>query len=299
MLRLAVPNKGALNGPAASLLVEAGYRVHRDGKSLFAIDGDNALQFVFLRPMDIARNVGSGVLDVGITGQDLIAGAGTSEHVTELLELGFGNSAFYFAVPSTSSVTDVGDLDGASVATSFPDIVRASENIGIKLDLITLDGAVESAIELGLADAIADVVETGASLRAAGLVTIGDPIMTSQAVLVRGQRTLPDASEQAIEVLIARLRGVLIARRYVIMDYNCPVAALSDARTITPGMESPTISQLDDPEWAAVRAMVPRGGVQHVMDRLWKTGARAIFVTPLEACRLQYESLSADRFKWF
>lgn len=286
MLRFAVPNKGSLSGPATSLLVEAGYRVHRDSKVLFAVDTENALQFVFMRPLDIARNVGSGVLDVGITGQDMLAEAGTSEHVTELLELGFGNSAVYFAAPIASGIADVDDLDGMRVATSFPNIVEATKDIGIKLEPIILDGAVETAIELGLADAIADVVETGASLRAAGLGTIGDPIQISQAVLVRTRGRLSDVAEQAIEALTARLRGVLIARQYVIMDYNCPIVALDDARAITPGMESPTISRIDEPGWAAVRAIVPRSDVQTVMDRLCKTGAKAILVMPLEACRI-------------
>jgi len=174
------------------------------------------------------------------------------------------------------------------VATSFSTLVaHAAAKIGIHVELVELDGAVETAVELGLADAIADVVETGASLQAAGLHTIGEPIMRSEAVLVRGaQRTLAPASEQAVGVLIQRLRGVLIARQYVMMDYNCPIAALSAARKITPGMESPTVSPLDEDGWVAVRAMVLRAQAQAVMDQLWAAGARAILVTSLEACRL-------------
>ncbi|MFC7344530.1 ATP phosphoribosyltransferase [Saccharopolyspora griseoalba] len=287
MLRLAVPNKGSLNGPATSLLTEAGYRVHRENKALFATDTDNDLQFVFLRPMDIAANVGAGVLDMGITGQDLLTEAGTSGDVSELLELGFGHSSFYFATPSGNARDGIAALDGKRVATSFPQIVEHAEaQHNIKVDTVSLEGAVETAVELGLADAIADVVETGASLRAAGLATIGEPIMRSQAVLVRGRRSLSDDAERAIEVLVARLRGVLIARRYVMMDYNCPDHALDAARAITPGMESPTVSRLDEPGWYAVRAMVLRSESQSVMDRLWNAGARAILVTPLEACRL-------------
>ncbi|MGH3801499.1 MAG: ATP phosphoribosyltransferase, partial [Pseudonocardiaceae bacterium] len=182
----------------------------------------------------------------------------------------------------------IADLDGKRVATSFPALVtQAAAKAGIHVEVVELDGAVETAVELGLADAIADVVETGASLQAAGLHTIGEPIMRSEAVLVRGaRRTLALASEHAVEVLIQRLRGVLIARQYVMMDYNCPVAALPEAREITPGVEAPTISPLDEDGWVAVRAMVLRTQAQAVMDQLWAAGARAILVTPLEACRL-------------
>ncbi|MGH3886619.1 MAG: ATP phosphoribosyltransferase [Pseudonocardiaceae bacterium] len=287
MLRVAVPNKGSLNGPAIQLLSSAGYRVHREHKALFATDVTNDVQFVFLRPTDIARNVGTGVLEVGITGLDLLAAAGTADATIELLRLDFGVSKFSFAAPHGVAAS-IADLDGKRVATSFPALVtQAAAKAGIHVEIVELDGAVETAVELGLADAIADVVETGASLQAAGLHTIGEPIMRSEAVLVRGaRRTLALASEHAVEVLIQRLRGVLIARQYVMMDYNCPVAALPEAREITPGVEAPTISPLDEDGWVAVRAMVLRTQAQAVMDQLWAAGARAILVTPLEACRL-------------
>lgn len=287
MLRIAVPNKGSLSSPATQLLSAAGYRVHREYKALFATDAPNNVQFVFLRPTDIARNVGTGVLEVGITGQDLLAAAGTADSTIELLRLDFGVSKFCFAAPHGVAAC-IADLDGKRVATSFSAMVtQAAAKAGIHVELVELDGAVETAVELGLADAIADVVETGASLHAAGLHTIEEPIMQSEAVLVRGaRRTLAPASEHAVEVLIQRLRGVLIARQYVMMDYNCPTEALPAAREITPGMEAPTVSPLDHEGWVAVRAMVLRTQAQAVMDQLWAVGARAILATPLEACRL-------------
>ncbi|HEU0089074.1 MAG TPA: ATP phosphoribosyltransferase [Pseudonocardiaceae bacterium] len=287
MLRVAVPNKGSLHGPATQMLSAAGYRVHREPRALFASDVTNGVQFVFLRPTDIARNVGEGVLDVGITGQDLLAAVGTADKTTELLELGFGISQFCFAAPR-GMFASLADLDGRRVATSFSPLVRqAAAKAGILVEVIELDGAVETAVELGLADAIADVVETGASLQAAGLETIGEAILRSEAVLVRGTKTaLALDSEQAIDVLIQRLRGVLIARQYVMMDYNCPATTLDAARKITPGMEAPTVSPLDEEGWVAVRVMVLRTQAQAVMDQLWSAGARAILVTPLEACRL-------------
>lgn len=288
MLRVAVPNKGSLHGPTTQLLDEAGYRLHREHRALFAEDRTNNVRFIFWRAGDIARNVGAGVLDVGITGQDLLAGAGTASSTRELLPLGFGNSEFYFAVAADGPIRSVADLDGKRVATSFPRLVeQAAHRHGIEIRTVELDGAVETAVELGLAEAIADVVETGSSLRAAGLVTLGEPILRSQAVLVRGSETaLTEEREQAVQVLLQRMRGVLDARSFVVMDYNCPKSALETATAITPGKESPTVSNLAEPGLVAVRSMVPRADVQNVMDRLAEVGATEILVTRLEACRL-------------
>lgn len=285
MLRVAVPNKGSLSAPATELLSEAGYRVHREHRALFATDRDNQVQLVFLRPSDIARTVGSGVLDLGITGQDLLREVGTAATTTELLELGFGRSEFYFA--AQPGLDDVTKLDGRRVATSFPGLVQqgAAEH-GISVRTVELDGAVETAVELGLADAIADVVETGSSLRAAGLETLGAPILRSQAVLVRGNEPLSEERERAADVLVQRLLGVVRARQWVLVDYNCPTELLDRARTITPGVESPTVSPLNEDGWVSVRAMVQRSRAQSVMDELWQVGARAILVVPLDACRL-------------
>lgn len=285
MLRVAVPNKGSLHGPATELLTDAGYRVHRDRKAMFATDTAHGLQAVFLRPLDIARNIGAGVLDVGITGRDLIAATETA--ATELLPLGFGASRFCFAAPPNSA-RSLADLDGKRIATSFASLVeKAAARAGIHVDVVELDGAVETAVELGLADAIADVVETGASLHAAGLTTVGDVVLESEAVLVRATNSvLSDDREQAVDVLVRRLRGVLIAREYVMIDYNCPTSALPAAKVLTPGIEAPTIAPLDEDGWVAVRAMVQREQAQSLMDELWSVGARAILATPLEACRL-------------
>ncbi|GAB3431302.1 ATP phosphoribosyltransferase [Actinophytocola sediminis] len=287
MLRIAVPNKGSLHGPAVELLTAAGYRVHREHKSLFATDPGNDVQFVFLRPTDIARNVGTGVLDVGITGQDLLAAAENVERTTELLPLGFGRSEFYFAAP-LGEVSAIADLDGKRVATSFAAVVRnAAAAAGIAVEIVELDGAVETAVDLGLADAIADVVETGASLRAAGLHPVGAPIMRSEAVLARGvHRALDADGERAVDVLVGRLRGVVFARQYLMIDYHCPRDLLDDAVRITPGLESPTVAPLVDPKWLAVRAMVPRAGVNTIMDELAALGAKAVLATDIRSCRL-------------
>lgn len=287
MLRIAIPNKGSLHTPTVELLAEAGYRLNREPRSLFAHDPDNNVQAIYWRATDIARNVGSGVLDVGVTGQDLLAGAGTDERTREVLSLGFGNSEFYFAVAGESSIGAVDELDGARIATSHPRLAeQAARQHGISIEPVVLDGAVESAVELGLAEGIADVVETGSSLRAAGLVTIGEPILHSQAVLVRGTAALTEEQEHTLQVLVQRLQGVLDARRYAVMDYNCPSEALETVAAITPGKESPTVSDLAEPGWKAVRVMVPRVELQATMDKVAAAGGTQILVTRLEACRL-------------
>jgi ATP phosphoribosyltransferase len=281
MLRIAVPNKGSLAEPAAAMLKEAGYRQRGDGRELVLADPDNGVEFFFLRPRDIAIYVGSGRLDIGITGRDLLLDSGAPAE--ELLALGFAASTFrYAALPGVGSA--VKDFGGLRVATSFPGLVaKHLAEHGVSAEVIRLDGAVEISIQLGVADVIADVVETGTTLRQAGLEIIGEPILRSEAVLVRRTGAGDDA---AVDQLLRRLQGVLVARRYVMMDYDVPVARLEAAVALTPGIESPTVAPLRDTDWMAVRAMVPRTDAQRIMDALWEVGARAILVTDIHACRL-------------
>jgi ATP phosphoribosyltransferase len=281
MLRIAVPNKGSLSEPASEMLREAGYRQRRDSRELVLPDPDNDVEFFFLRPRDIAVYVGSGTLDVGITGRDLLLDSGTAAE--EVVDLGFARSTFRFAArPGTAN--DAADLAGRRVATSYPvlvgDYLRAR---GVEAEVVRLEGAVETAVRLGVADVIADVVETGSTLRAAGLETFGEPILRSEAVLVRRHDAQDDPQ---LQVLVRRLQGVLVARQYVLMDYDVPAHLVEQACAVTPGLESPTVSPLQNREWMAVRAMVPRRKTNRVMDDLYALGARAILVTNIHACRL-------------
>jgi ATP phosphoribosyltransferase len=281
-LRVAVPNKGSLAEPATLMLREAGYRQRSDGRELVLQDPENGVEFFYLRPRDIAVYVGAGTLDVGITGRDLLLDSGAP--AVELLPLGFADAAFRFAArPGT--VRDEADLAGLRVATSYPGlVVRHLARHGVQAEVIRLDGAVETAVRLGVADVIADVVSTGTTLRQAGLEVVGEPILESQAVLV--QRDEAPAATPALEVFLRRLQGVLVARRYVMMDYDIPVGQVDEACRLTPGIESPTVSPLHREGWVAVRAMVPRDGAQRLMDDLWQIGARGILVTDIHACRL-------------
>jgi ATP phosphoribosyltransferase len=261
------------------MLAEAGYTGRRDPKDLHVIDPGNDVEFFYLRPRDIATYVGSGALDVGITGRDLLLDA--RARAREVEALGFGDSTFRFAGPP-GRFQSVADLDGVRVATAYPGLVDAYlDEQGVAVDLVPLDGAVESAVGLGVADAVADVVSTGTTLRQAGLEVFGPVMLQSEAVLIAGPR---DAD--GTETLLRRLRGVMVARRYVLIDYDLPANLVDQAVALAPGIESPTISPLRDPEWVAVRIMSPRRSVNNVMDRLYALGARAILVTAIHAARL-------------
>jgi len=279
-LRIAVPNKGALSLAASEILREAGYRQRSDSKELALIDVDNDVEFFYLRPRDIALYVGEGTLDVGITGRDLLLDSGA--HATEVMALGFGRSRFHFAGP-IGRFASLDQLAGTRIATSYVGVVRAflAEH-GIEATVTRLDGAVETSIQLGVADVIADVVETGSTLRAAGLETFGEVILDSEAVLIA--RDGADTGE--FEIFRRRVEGVLVARSYVMMDYDIEQSNLDRAAALAPGLEGPTISPLGKAGWVAVRVMVPRTGSQRLMDELYSLGARAILLTDIHACRL-------------
>ncbi|GAB3665750.1 ATP phosphoribosyltransferase [Nocardioides korecus] len=281
LLRIAIPNKGALSQAASEMLREAGYRQRTDSKQLSVIDAENGVEFFYLRPRDIALYVGEGTLDVGITGRDLLLDSGSKAE--EVRTLGFGRSSFRFAArPGTLGSLD--DLAGKRIATSYVGVVRRhlSER-GVQADVVRLDGAVESSIQLGVADVIADVVETGSTLRAAGLEILGDVILESEAVLIARAGSV---EPHGFEIFKRRLDGVLVARSYVMMDYDMPREHIEAAVALTPGLEGPTLSPLHREGWVAVRAMVPRDGAQKLMDDLYEVGARAILLTDIHACRL-------------
>ncbi|MEO0010521.1 MAG: hypothetical protein RIQ39_110 [Actinomycetota bacterium] len=281
MLRIAVPNKGSLADSSIAILKEAGYRQRSDSRDLVLTDNSNGVEFYYLRPRDIAIYVGSGELEAGITGRDLLIDSGATAE--EVLPLDFGGSTFRFAGPAGADLT-LDSIQGKRVATAYPGLVeRYLSPRGISASVVRLDGAVESSIRLGVADLIADVVSTGNTLRQAGLQVFGDPILTSEAILIkRAGASVP----AGLDILIRRLQGVVTARQYVLLDYDIPKSEVDKACAITPGLESPTISPLQKAEWVAVRAMVLRSETNRLMDELWALGARGILVTDIHACRL-------------
>jgi len=283
-LSVALPNKGALSADSAEILREAGYKLRSDSKELSFYDSTNDVEFFYLRPRDIATYVSSSQIDLGITGRDLLLDSGKG--ADEKLELDFGHSEFRMAASATA--VDAGEINeknlgGKRIATAYRGLVEDFlENAGVKADVITLDGAVEGAIKLGVADLIVDVVATGNTIKQAGLKVFGPTILQSQAILI----SRPNFQNPSAERLIRRISGVVIARQYVLVDYDIEKKNLAAACEITPGLESPTISPLQKEDWVAVRAMVKRADVHNAMDKLWGIGARGILVTDIHSCRL-------------
>jgi len=281
MLRIAIPNKGSLADSSIAILKEAGYRQRTDARDLILVDPENSVEFYYLRPRDIAIYVGTGELEAGITGRDLLIDSGATSE--EILPLDYGRSTFRFAAP-TGKLSDIREVDGKRVATAYPGLVNDYlKKNSINADVVRLDGAVESSIRLGVADVIADVVSTGNTLKQAGLATFGDVILQSEAILIK-RKDAPILPE--LDILVRRLQGVVTARQYVLLDYDVPSDSVEKACGITPGLESPTISPLQKSGWVAVRAMVLRKDTNRLMDELWAVGARGILVTDIHACRL-------------
>ena len=279
MLKVAVPNKGMLSDAAIGMLGEAGYMVRRDAKDLHIVDAANGIEFFYLRPRDIATYVGAGSLDAGITGLDLLVDS--KSNAKSIAGLGFGSSTLRFAGP-IGKFRDIAELEGRSVATAYPNLLSEYlQQHGVNAKVITLDGAVEVAVRLGVADAVADVVSTGSTLRQAGLEIFGPVILESDAQLI-----VAFGKDSAVEGLLQRLEGVRVAREYVIFDYDCPVSLVEEASKITPGIESPTISPLRDSEWVAIRSLVKDSETNQKMDELYKVGARAILVSAIHAARI-------------
>lgn len=279
MLRVAVPNKGILSDSAIAMLKEAGYAVRRDPKDLHIVDAENDIEFFYLRPRDIATYVGSGSLDAGFTGLDLLLDSRSQAETVE--DLGFGASTFRFAGP-VGAFAKLSDLNGKRVATAYPHLVEDFlRQHGITCTLVQLDGAVEVSVRLGVADAVADVVSTGNTLRQAGLEIFGPVILQSSAHLISAP-----GKASASSTMLRRMQGVLVAREYVIFDYDCPTALVEKASAITPGIESPTISPLREQDWVAVRALVKTSETNSKMDALYELGARAILVSAIHAARI-------------
>ncbi|MFM6971372.1 MAG: ATP phosphoribosyltransferase [Rhodoluna sp.] len=279
MLKVALPNKGILSESAIQMLKEAGYTVRRDTKDLHVVDSAHDIEFFYLRPRDIATYVGSGSLDVGFTGLDLLLDSRSAAR--KVADLGFGSSTFRFAGP-LGKFKSISDLSGLRVATAYPNLVTDFlQKNSVAAQIVSLDGAVEVAVQLGVADAVADVVSTGNTLRQAGLETFGPVMLESSAQLIVSPRITNEHDQ-----LLRRMQGVLVAREYVIFDYDCPLSLVEKASSITPGIESPTISPLREADWVAVRALVKSEDINKKMDELYELGARAILVSAIHAARI-------------
>ena len=280
-LRIGLPSKGRLSEISGDLLKQAGLSFRRQTRSLFARVKGLPIDLVFLRTDDIPTLCAEGAIDLGFTGSDLVEEA--EANITTRMKLGVGRCRLAVCIPDDSMWESAKELDGARIATSFPSVTKAYlKKHGATAHLVELSGSVEVMIQLGIADAIVDLVETGSTL-AANRLRVLDDIGSYETVLIQNDQC-PDI--ETADRVVRRLEGVVIARDYSLLEYNIPKDKLADAEAITPGFDSPTVNALEDPKWCSVRVMVRRGEVIDAMEKLETLGASAIFETTIANCRL-------------
>jgi ATP phosphoribosyltransferase len=280
MIKVAVPNKGMLSEPAMDLLKACGYKVNKPSKILSSIDSVNGIEFYFLRPNDIPMYVGKGIIDAGITGIDFCVEA--QSPAVKILDLPFGASKHCVAVPEQSSYEKLSDIENLRIATSFPGIVRDYFK-NPNMELVVLEGAVEISVSLDVADAVVDIVETGTTLKQAGLRILGEPLFLSNAALFAhpDRKNNPDICN-----LIRRIEGKLVAMSYKMVEYDVPANLLEKACAITPGLQSPTVAPLQNKNWYSVKAMVKSEESNIIMDKLQDLGCEGILLFSIESARV-------------
>jgi ATP phosphoribosyltransferase len=277
-LRLALPNKGRLAEPAIDLLRAAGLDFELSERRLTAAVANADLELLFVRTEDIAEYVADGLVELGISGADLVAEHGGDLH--PVLPLGFGSCSLVLAVPRDGDVRDVGALSGRRIATSFPRVTEAFlAGCGVSAQVVEVRGAVEVTPQLGVADAVVDLVATGSTLRMNGLTPIAT-LLASEAVLVG--RSGVESGDDRVPGLVDMLRSVLDARGREYMMMNAPAEALERIRAIIPGLSGPTVMPLADPAQIAVHSVVDRSQLWRIVPALKAAGARDILVVPIE-----------------
>ncbi|KAF7365700.1 ATP phosphoribosyltransferase [Mycena venus] len=294
-LLFAVPKKGRLHEKCLSILAGADIQFRRHHRLDVCLVLNHPIALVFLPASDIPSFVGKGNVDLGITGHDVILEAKMQDHVTEILRLGFGKCALQVQVPESGSIKTVGDLAGKRVVTSFEvlaggeyfDEVDARQQLSgdQKTRIEYVGGSVEAACALGLADGIVDLVESGDTMRAAGLHAIAT-VLNSEAVLIKSSVPKHTNLAPLIELITSRVAGVIAASKYVICQYNILRTELPTATMITPGRRAATISPLEDEKWVAVSSMVEKGTIATIMDQLVAIGAEDIMIFNLDNCRV-------------
>jgi ATP phosphoribosyltransferase len=277
-LRLAVPNKGRLEAPAIELLRGAGLEFELSERRLSAGVRNADIELLFVRTEDVAEYVADGLVELGLTGADLVAEHGGALHT--ILPLGFGACALVLAAPRDAAVESVADLAGRRIATSFPRVTAAFlADAGVEAQVVEVRGAVEVTPQLGVADAVVDLVASGSTLRVNGLRPIAT-LLASEAVLVARNGAADD--DERVGSLVAMLRSVLDARGREYMMMNAPAEALERIRALIPGLSGPTVMPLADPAFIAVHSVVERSQLWRIVPALKAAGARDILVVPIE-----------------
>jgi len=276
------------------LLNGADIQFHRPNRVDVCLVQNHPIALVFLPAADIPSFVGKGNVDLGITGHDVILEAEMESLVTETLRLGFGKCSLHVQVPEAGPVQSVEALAGKRIVTSFEVLAGRffkdiDDRAGLVGDAVTsveyVGGSVEAACALGLADAIVDLVESGETMRAAGLRPIAT-LLQSEAVLIRSTSPKHPHLAPLMEKITARIAGMIAAHKYIVCQYNILRSKLSAATAVTPGRRAPTISPLEDPEWVAVSSMVERSKTADVMDQLVSVGAEDIMIFNIDNSRV-------------
>ncbi|KAK4898809.1 ATP phosphoribosyltransferase (ATP-PRTase) (ATP-PRT) [Elasticomyces elasticus] len=304
-LLLAIPKKGRLKEKALALLDGSDIQFNRSDRSDIAFSPNTPVALVFLPAADIPAFVGRGKGALGITGTDCIAEYESQEPPTEtsgveqILDLGFGRCKLQVQVPEKGEIETPEQLVGKTIATSFDGLSRkyfreleAKQSNGevtngnggeakLKTNILHLSGSVEAAYSLGMADAVVDLVESGLTMRVAGLKPIAT-VLESSAVLIRSKHP---SDPKWVDLITARIRGVITAHQYVLCTYNVERRLLDKVHKITPGKRAPTINNLEEEGWVAVQAMVESNRTAVVMDELKEVGAQDILIIKLENTR--------------
>ncbi|KAG5952100.1 hypothetical protein E4U53_001621 [Claviceps sorghi] len=308
-LLFAVPKKGRLNQAALNLLEGADIQFRRENRLDIALVKNLPIALIFLPAADIPTFVGQGRVDLGITGWDQVKEHDAAVQDTQadgdkvtpgcemVMDLEFGACKLQVQVPERGSYSNCVDLIGKTIGTSFihlaaryfaelestHDATNSSKPTKdqLRTKIVELSGSVEAACALGVADGIVDLVESGETMRAAGLKAI-DTVVESTAVLIKSRST---SKAEMVDLIASRIRGVITAQRHVLCQYNIERSRLPDACRITPGKRAPTITTLDEDGWVAVSAMVEKKKIATVMDELTRVGASDIIVLDIHNTR--------------
>ena len=281
-LRIAIPSKGRLRDRSVELLTRAGVQMRPEGRRLHSVCNETGIAVIFAHTQDIPALVAEGVVELGITGSDLVLEKNVA--VEQHRKLGFGHCRLSVAVHVDAAYRRPADLGGKRVGTKFPRLAREffADQGAHDVHMIEIQGAVEGMVPLGLVDAIVEIVETGTSLAENDLRELAE-ILRAETVLI-GTRERRDVS--ARDRLLRRIDGVLVAARYSLLEYNCPTEAVARASAITPGFSAPTLQQTSNPAWMAVKVLVEKSEIQSVIDQLEEIGCVAILETELRHARL-------------
>jgi ATP phosphoribosyltransferase len=278
-LTLAVPAKGRMADPSLRLCADAGLAFEVTERSLVVPCQNAPVDLLLVRPSDIPEYAQDGVVDLGITGANLVAEAGVA--VETVAELGFARCTLDAAVPVDAPQRELAELDGLRVATAYPvSTKRLLDERGVACELVHVSGSVEATPRLGLADAIVDLVSTGSTMDANGLRPIGT-LLSSQAVLIGGRAAI-EARRDLVERLELMISGVVAARRRRYVMLNARIGDLPAIRSVLPGMGAPSVLQLADEGEIAVHAAVDAGEIWSLLPLLKQAGGTSILVLPVE-----------------